>query len=78
MIFNPLDKPDNERLTDLTARELVVLIPLVIGIVWLGLFPGPVLQRMEPATRQYVEIVHPGSTSTTASREAQAVEPGGR
>ena len=78
MIFNPLDKPDNERLTDLNARELVVLIPLVIGIVWLGLFPGPVLQRMEPATRQYVEIVHPGSTSTTASREAPAGETGGR
>jgi NADH-quinone oxidoreductase subunit M len=78
MIFNPLDKSDNERLTDLNARELAVLIPLVIGIVWLGLFPGPVLQRMEPATRQYVEIVHPGSTTTTASREAPAGEPGGR
>jgi len=28
---------------------------LIIGIVWLGLFPGPVLRRMEPATQRFVE-----------------------
>src|ERR687897_3509330 len=38
MIFNPLDKPENEQLTDLTRRELAVLLPLIAGIVWLGLF----------------------------------------
>ena len=55
MIFNRLDNPENERLTDLNRRELAVLIPLIIGIVWLGLFPGPVLRRMEPATQRFVE-----------------------
>jgi NADH:ubiquinone oxidoreductase subunit 4 (subunit M) len=43
-----------------------VLIPLVIGIVWLGLFPGPVLRRMEPATRAYVERVHQDRAPNTA------------
>ena len=42
---------------DLTRRELVVLVPLVVGIVWLGLFPGPVLRRMEPASQRFVEAV---------------------
>jgi NADH-quinone oxidoreductase subunit M len=59
MIFNRLDNPENDQLTDLTRRELAVLLPLVAGIVWLGLFPGPVLRRMEPATRQFVENVRP-------------------
>src|SRR5918992_6244609 len=59
MIFNRLDNPANERLGDMTRRELVVLIPLVVGIVWLGLFPGPVLRRMEPATQRFVEAVQP-------------------
>ena len=36
-----------------------MLVPLVVGIVWLGLFPGPVLRRMEPATSRYVETVQP-------------------
>jgi NADH-quinone oxidoreductase subunit M len=61
MIFNRLDNPENERLTDLTPRELAVLVPLIVGIVWLGLFPGPVLRRMEPATQRFVEAVQPAA-----------------
>jgi NADH-quinone oxidoreductase subunit M len=63
MIFNRLDNPENEQLTDLTRRELVVLLPLIVGIVWLGLFPGPVLRRMEPATQRFVESVQPASNA---------------
>jgi NADH-quinone oxidoreductase subunit M len=55
LIFNRLDDSENEHLTDLTARELAVMLPLVVGIVWLGLYPAPVLLRMEPATRHYLE-----------------------
>jgi NADH-quinone oxidoreductase subunit M len=61
VIFNRLDNPENEHLTDLSGRELAVLIPLVVGIVWLGLYPAPVLRRMEPATKRYLEAVRPRS-----------------
>jgi NADH-quinone oxidoreductase subunit M len=57
IIFNKLDKPENESLTDLTFREWAVLAPLLIGIIWLGLYPAPVLRRMEPTSRQFVESV---------------------
>jgi NADH-quinone oxidoreductase subunit M len=66
MIFNRLDNPENESLTDLTRRELAVMLPLIAGIVWLGLFPGPVLRRMEPATQRFVQMVQPFAGSTTA------------
>ena len=59
VIFNRLDKPENEGLLDLSGRELAVLIPLVAGILWMGLTPGPVLRRMEPASRAYVDIIEP-------------------
>ena len=65
MIFNRLDNPENESLTDLTGRELAVMLPLIAGIVWLGLFPGPVLRRMQPATQRFVEAVQPFAGSTT-------------
>ena len=64
MIFNRTDNPENERLSDLNPRELAVLIPLIIGIVWLGLFPGPVLRRMEPATQRFVDAVRPAPGAT--------------
>jgi len=59
LIFNRLDDRENEHLTDLTPRELAVMLPLVVGIVWLGLYPAPVLLRMEPATRHYLEATAP-------------------
>src|SRR2546425_1386831 len=48
VIFNPLDKPQNEKLLDLTPRELAVLLPLVACIVWIGVYPEPIPHRMEP------------------------------
>ena len=57
IIFNRLDKVENESLTDLSRRELIVLVPLLLGIVWMGLYPAPVLRRIEPAAIRYVERV---------------------
>jgi len=78
MIFNRLDNPENEGLKDLTRRELAVLLPLLVGIVWLGLFPGPVLRRMESATQRYVDTVQPHAASTAARLGATAVPGSGR
>jgi NADH-quinone oxidoreductase subunit M len=66
VLFNPLDKPENERLPDLTARELLVLAPLLAGIVWIGVYPKPILERMEPAARRFVEGVRPPPTPPRA------------
>jgi NADH-quinone oxidoreductase subunit M len=78
MIFNRLDNPENEGLKDLSRRELAVLLPLIIGIVWLGLFPGPVLRRMEPATRRYVDAVQPYAGSSAARLGATSAFGGSR
>ena len=34
---------------DLNMREIVTLTPLAIACLWLGLFPNPVLQSLEPS-----------------------------
>jgi ATP-binding cassette, subfamily B, bacterial MsbA len=57
IIYNKLDKPENEALRDLSPRELAVMAPLLVGIVWLGLFPGPVLRRIEPVALKYIQAV---------------------
>jgi NADH-quinone oxidoreductase subunit M len=77
VIFNRLDKPENEHLTDLTPRELWVVLPLVAGMVWLGLYPKPVLDRMDSAAKHYVELAQPGiqQRSTTAFNRPAAERP---
>lgn len=54
VMFGPLDKPANQQLTDLTARELIVLVPVLVMIVVMGVYPRPFLSRMEPAVNAYV------------------------
>ncbi|OLC08875.1 MAG: NADH dehydrogenase [Gemmatimonadetes bacterium 13_1_40CM_70_11] len=57
VIYNPLDKKENEKLLDLTPRELAVLVPLLACIVWLGVYPKPFLERMEPAAQHFIDSV---------------------
>jgi NADH-quinone oxidoreductase subunit M len=67
LIFNPLDKPANRLLTDMNAREVGLMIPLVAAIIWLGLYPAPVLRRMEAAVNTFVQLVDTRAAATTAS-----------
>jgi len=57
VLFNPLSKPENEHIPDLNRRELALMAPLVAAIVWLGVYPAPVLRRMEPAAERFVQMV---------------------
>jgi len=68
VIYNPLDKPANEKLPDLSPRELAVLVPLIACIVWIGVYPQPILRRIEPASRQLIQTVRLNAASFTAVR----------
>ena len=65
VLFNPLDKPENARLADLTRRELAVLIPLVAAIIWIGVYPKPILQRLEPTAQHFVDLAAAGRQAAT-------------
>src|SRR5438309_5656519 len=68
VIYNPLDKPENEKLADLTPRSIAVLLPLLGCIVVIGVYPAPILRRMEPAARQFVQSVRIDAATFTATR----------
>src|SRR6478672_5376497 len=57
ILFNPLDKPENASMPDLNRRELALLVPLVAAIIWLGVYPAPVLRRMEGSAQVLVNRV---------------------
>ncbi|HET9012309.1 MAG TPA: NADH-quinone oxidoreductase subunit M [Gemmatimonadaceae bacterium] len=67
ILFNPLDKPVNEHVPDLNRRELALVLPLVAGIIWLGVYPAPVLRRMQPAAEQFVRLVETRAATSTAA-----------
>jgi NADH-quinone oxidoreductase subunit M len=47
VIFGEIKHPENERLHDLTVREWAVTIPLVIFIVFIGVYPAAFTARTE-------------------------------
>jgi NADH-quinone oxidoreductase subunit M len=57
VFFGQVTNPKNLGLLDLNLREIVVLVPLVICIGWIGAYPKPFLQRMEPSVAHLINQV---------------------
>jgi len=45
---------ENESLTDLNRREVVSLLPLVVMVFWIGLYPKFFLDKMNPSVDAFV------------------------
>jgi NADH-quinone oxidoreductase subunit M len=56
-VFHGVPKPEDEKTRDLTWLERLVVAPLIILIVFLGVFPRPVLDRIDPSVNQLVAHV---------------------
>ena len=57
MFMGPVDKDENRRLFDLNLREIVTLVPLLILIFWIGLYPSPFFNLMEASVTKLVESI---------------------
>jgi NADH-quinone oxidoreductase subunit M len=57
VMFGEVTHEANKILADLAPRELIVLVPVVLIIVWIGVYPRPFLARMEASTKSVVERV---------------------
>jgi NADH-quinone oxidoreductase subunit M len=57
MWFNEPDRPENRNLPDLSRRELTVLLPLVVVMLWMGVYPKPFLERTEQTVVELLEQV---------------------
>ena len=57
MFMGPVDKDENRKLLDLNLREIVTLVPLLILIFWIGLYPSPFFNLMEASVTKLVESI---------------------
>ncbi len=53
----PITKEENEKLLDLNAREISILVPIAALIVFLGVYPRPALDRIEPSVDAILERI---------------------
>jgi len=54
VMFGPVDNPENRGLIDLGLREKVVMVAMLIPIIWIGVYPNPLLRRIEPSVIELI------------------------
>jgi len=52
VMFGKVTNPENEKLKDLSVREIVIMLPLLLFIFWIGVAPNTFLSKMNPAMEQ--------------------------
>ncbi|MFQ5848155.1 MAG: NADH-quinone oxidoreductase subunit M [Candidatus Methylomirabilales bacterium] len=57
VLFGPVILRENASLSDLTWNERAVLIPILILIVWIGVYPTPFLHRIEASVDRVIAQV---------------------
>ncbi|MGD0947372.1 MAG: NADH-quinone oxidoreductase subunit M [Candidatus Binatia bacterium] len=58
VMFGPLTNPANRDLPDLSKREVLVFVPILVMLFVMGLYPKPFLNRMEPSVLAYLNRMH--------------------
>ena len=57
VMMGKLTNPKNENLKDLSAREVAIMMPLLIFIFWIGIYPNTFLDKMNPALENMIKEV---------------------
>ncbi len=56
-MFGKLDNPENEKLKDLSFREVMTLLPIVILCFWIGLYPKPYFDILRKPVAKLVQQI---------------------
>jgi NADH-quinone oxidoreductase subunit M len=58
IIFGQLIKDDLKDILDLSSREILIFVPLIILTILIGIYPVPVLEIIEPSSQLTIDIIN--------------------
>jgi NADH-quinone oxidoreductase subunit M len=67
VFFGQVTNPKNEKLHDLTPREVLTFAPLIIMAFWIGLYPKPFFRILEQPVGQIVSSIQSAQTNAVAA-----------
>jgi len=54
-MFGPLENPENQKMADCNAREVLYLAPIVALCIWIGLYPKPFFDILDKPVARLVQ-----------------------
>jgi NADH-quinone oxidoreductase subunit M len=75
VFFGELSNEKNKNLPDLNWRERMTIIPLIVLAFWIGLYPKPFFEMMEPTVNQLIECLEPGESAAQPAHAVAHAEP---
>jgi NADH-quinone oxidoreductase subunit M len=73
-VFHGTPEGDNAKFPEMTWAERALMLPLVVLVVFLGVYPKPVLDRIAPSVRDLITHVE----QHTDYRQPQVAQGEGR
>ncbi|HEY3056007.1 MAG TPA: NADH-quinone oxidoreductase subunit M [Thermoanaerobaculia bacterium] len=61
VFFGPITVEENRVIPDIAWNEIAAMVPLILLMVWIGLYPNTFLRKMEPSVKQLLAVVQSGS-----------------
>jgi NADH-quinone oxidoreductase subunit M len=57
VIFGKVENPKNKDLKDLSWREIAIFAPLILFIVWIGVYPSTFLDKTKASTENFLAMM---------------------
>ncbi len=57
VVFGPVEVPENRGLIDLDLREKLVMAAMIVPIVWIGVYPQPLLTRLNAPIGELLRVM---------------------
>jgi NADH-quinone oxidoreductase subunit M len=69
VMYGEITKDENRKLKDMSSREYAYLLPIILFIVWIGVYPKPFLDKIDSSVEHLLEIVnHQGAMRTDVGK----------
>ncbi len=63
VFFGEVRHAENQNLSDLNLREWAYLLPIILFIFWIGVYPNPFLSKMAPSLDHWLTQIRPAAVA---------------
>jgi NADH-quinone oxidoreductase subunit M len=72
VMFGAITHEENRGLKDLNLREIVILVPIIIMIVWMGVFPTFFFKKMDLSVQRFIYDIKARYAAATTAAPAES------